>query len=161
MMIQIQLKLLLLEGLTKRKLVVHIIIMSMIIVIDFNYLSLTVMLIFLHSFATDSMGPLPLMEGEGRSLKVLGFTQNQRAAFVQILMRFILIVSLLLCLVSSFNLICLVPICWIISFAESITGLGLVILIGKNLLPAWNRRVMKKSWSINLTFSIYLLRIIF
>jgi len=82
------------------------------------------------------MGPLPLMEGEGRSLKVLGFTQNQRAAFVQILMRFILIVSLLLCLVSSFNLICLVPICWIISFAESITGLGLVILIGKNLLPA-------------------------
>ncbi|KAH1119521.1 hypothetical protein GLYMA_17G217300v4 [Glycine max] len=38
--------------------------------------------------ARDSMGPLPLMEGEGRSLKVLGFTQNQRAAFVQILMRF-------------------------------------------------------------------------
>lgn len=31
---------------------------------------------------------LPLMEGEGRSFRVLGFTQNQRLAFVQILMRF-------------------------------------------------------------------------
>ncbi|XP_027333357.1 CHD3-type chromatin-remodeling factor PICKLE [Abrus precatorius] len=36
----------------------------------------------------DSTEPLPLMEGEGKSLKVLGFNQNQRAAFVQILMRF-------------------------------------------------------------------------
>ncbi|KAJ8751693.1 hypothetical protein K2173_025859 [Erythroxylum novogranatense] len=36
----------------------------------------------------DSMEPIPLMEGEGRSFKVLGFNQNQRAAFVQILMRF-------------------------------------------------------------------------
>ncbi|KAL6212996.1 hypothetical protein ACLB2K_018211 [Fragaria x ananassa] len=36
----------------------------------------------------DSAEPLPLMEGEGRSFKVLGFNQNQRAAFVQILMRF-------------------------------------------------------------------------
>ncbi|KAA8518154.1 hypothetical protein F0562_015628 [Nyssa sinensis] len=36
----------------------------------------------------DSMEPLPLMEGEGRSFRVLGFNQNQRAAFVQILMRF-------------------------------------------------------------------------
>uniref|UniRef100_A0A2P2L869 Chromodomain helicase DNA binding protein n=1 Tax=Rhizophora mucronata TaxID=61149 RepID=A0A2P2L869_RHIMU len=32
--------------------------------------------------------PAPLMEGEGKSFKVLGFNQNQRAAFVQILMRF-------------------------------------------------------------------------
>ncbi|KAK4600631.1 hypothetical protein RGQ29_010329 [Quercus rubra] len=32
--------------------------------------------------------PPPLMEGEGRSFRVLGFNQNQRAAFVQILMRF-------------------------------------------------------------------------
>ncbi|KAL2518055.1 CHD3-type chromatin-remodeling factor PICKLE [Abeliophyllum distichum] len=32
--------------------------------------------------------PLPLMEGEGRSFRVLGFNQSQRAAFVQILMRF-------------------------------------------------------------------------
>lgn len=32
--------------------------------------------------------PLPLMEGEGRSFRVLGFNQNQRAAFVQVLMRF-------------------------------------------------------------------------
>lgn len=31
---------------------------------------------------------LPLMEGEGKSFRVLGFNQNQRAAFVQILMRF-------------------------------------------------------------------------
>ncbi|PIN15481.1 putative helicase [Handroanthus impetiginosus] len=30
----------------------------------------------------------PLMEGEGRYLRVLGFNQNQRAMFVQILMRF-------------------------------------------------------------------------
>ncbi|XP_044472362.1 CHD3-type chromatin-remodeling factor PICKLE-like isoform X2 [Mangifera indica] len=36
----------------------------------------------------DSMEPFPLMEGEGRSLRVLGFNQNQRAAFVQIMMRF-------------------------------------------------------------------------
>ncbi|XP_042503732.1 CHD3-type chromatin-remodeling factor PICKLE [Macadamia integrifolia] len=36
----------------------------------------------------DSMEPLPLMEGEGKSFRVLGFNQNQRAAFVQILMRF-------------------------------------------------------------------------
>ncbi|KAK7383461.1 hypothetical protein VNO78_29140 [Psophocarpus tetragonolobus] len=36
----------------------------------------------------DSMEPHPIMEGEGRSLKVLGFNQSQRAAFVQILMRF-------------------------------------------------------------------------
>lgn len=32
--------------------------------------------------------PRPLMEGEGRSFRVLGFSPNQRAAFVQILMRF-------------------------------------------------------------------------
>ncbi|XP_022642661.1 CHD3-type chromatin-remodeling factor PICKLE-like isoform X3 [Vigna radiata var. radiata] len=32
--------------------------------------------------------PLPLMEGQGKSLKVLGFSQNQRADFLQILMRF-------------------------------------------------------------------------
>ncbi|KAG5562931.1 hypothetical protein RHGRI_005610 [Rhododendron griersonianum] len=36
----------------------------------------------------NSAEPLPLMEGEGRSFRVLGFNQNQRAAFVQILMRF-------------------------------------------------------------------------
>ncbi|RDY08117.1 CHD3-type chromatin-remodeling factor PICKLE, partial [Mucuna pruriens] len=36
----------------------------------------------------DSTKSLPLMEGEGKSLKVLGFSQSQRAAFVQILMRF-------------------------------------------------------------------------
>uniref|UniRef100_A0A2C9UD31 CHD3-type chromatin-remodeling factor PICKLE n=1 Tax=Manihot esculenta TaxID=3983 RepID=A0A2C9UD31_MANES len=36
----------------------------------------------------DNMEPVPLMEGEGRSFRVLGFNQNQRAAFVQILMRF-------------------------------------------------------------------------
>ncbi|CAN4076911.1 unnamed protein product [Withania somnifera] len=36
----------------------------------------------------DSAEPLPLMEGEGRSFRVLGFNQSQRAAFVQILMRF-------------------------------------------------------------------------
>ncbi|CAA2968529.1 CHD3-type chromatin-remodeling factor PICKLE [Olea europaea subsp. europaea] len=36
----------------------------------------------------ETSGPLPLMEGEGRSFRVLGFNQRQRAAFVQILMRF-------------------------------------------------------------------------
>lgn len=50
------------------------------------------MLIIFHFemnyFAVDSAEPLPLMEGEGRSFKVLGFNQNQRAAFVQILMRY-------------------------------------------------------------------------
>lgn len=42
---------------------------------------------FWQLFAVDSMEPPPLMEGEGRSFRVLGFSQNQRAAFVQILMR--------------------------------------------------------------------------
>ncbi|KAJ7966246.1 CHD3-type chromatin-remodeling factor PICKLE [Quillaja saponaria] len=36
----------------------------------------------------DSTEPPPLMEGEGKSFRVLGFNQSQRAAFVQILMRF-------------------------------------------------------------------------
>ncbi|CAI0416517.1 unnamed protein product, partial [Linum tenue] len=36
----------------------------------------------------DNSEPIPLMEGEGRSFKVLGFNQNQRALFVQIIMRF-------------------------------------------------------------------------
>ncbi|KAJ4827142.1 hypothetical protein Tsubulata_024448 [Turnera subulata] len=36
----------------------------------------------------DNTEPIPLMEGEGRSFRVLGFNQNQRATFVQILMRF-------------------------------------------------------------------------
>ncbi|CAH9086176.1 unnamed protein product [Cuscuta europaea] len=36
----------------------------------------------------DTSEPLPLMEGEGRSFRVLGFNQSQRTAFVQILMRF-------------------------------------------------------------------------
>ncbi|XAR71032.1 DNA helicase [Bertholletia excelsa] len=36
----------------------------------------------------DNAEPLPLMQGEGRSFRVLGFNQNQRAAFLQILMRF-------------------------------------------------------------------------
>ncbi|XP_054798276.1 CHD3-type chromatin-remodeling factor PICKLE isoform X2 [Prosopis cineraria] len=36
----------------------------------------------------DSAEPLPLMEGEGKSFRVLGFNQSQRAQFVQILMRF-------------------------------------------------------------------------
>lgn len=44
----------------------------------------------MNSFAVDNMEPLPLMEGEGRSFRVLGFNQNQRAAFVQVLMRFTL-----------------------------------------------------------------------
>lgn len=35
-----------------------------------------------------SRDSLPLMEGEGKSFKVLGFNQNQRALFVQILMRY-------------------------------------------------------------------------
>lgn len=32
----------------------------------------------------------PLMEGEGKSFRVLGFNQSQRALFVQVLMRFAL-----------------------------------------------------------------------
>eukprot|EP01018_Ginkgo_biloba_P007663 Gb_18673 [translate_table: standard] len=36
----------------------------------------------------EAVEPPPLMEGEGKSFRVLGFTQNQRATFVQILMRF-------------------------------------------------------------------------
>ncbi|CAK8569972.1 unnamed protein product [Lathyrus sativus] len=38
--------------------------------------------------SADNTDPLPLMEGEGKSLRVLGFSQSQRAAFLQILMRF-------------------------------------------------------------------------
>jgi len=47
---------------------------------------LFVMLIF-NLLTADSTEPLPLMEGEGKAFRVLGFNQNQRAAFVQILMR--------------------------------------------------------------------------
>uniref|UniRef100_A0A1D1YBA8 CHD3-type chromatin-remodeling factor PICKLE n=1 Tax=Anthurium amnicola TaxID=1678845 RepID=A0A1D1YBA8_9ARAE len=36
----------------------------------------------------DNLEQLPLMEGEGKGFRVLGFNQGQRAAFVQILMRF-------------------------------------------------------------------------
>lgn len=39
--------------------------------------------------AGDNSEPLPLMEGEGRSLRVLGFNQNQRTAFVQLMMRLV------------------------------------------------------------------------
>ncbi|XP_057525140.1 CHD3-type chromatin-remodeling factor PICKLE-like isoform X2 [Amaranthus tricolor] len=38
--------------------------------------------------ARDGMEAYPLMEGEGKSFRVLGFNQSQRALFVQILMRF-------------------------------------------------------------------------
>ncbi|CAL0323181.1 unnamed protein product [Lupinus luteus] len=38
-----------------------------------------------HAISTE---PPPLMEGEGRSLRVLGFNQNQRAAFLQVMTRF-------------------------------------------------------------------------
>lgn len=36
----------------------------------------------------DGVDPFPLMEGEGKSFRVLGFNQSQRAVFVQVLMRF-------------------------------------------------------------------------
>ncbi|CAA7032933.1 unnamed protein product [Microthlaspi erraticum] len=36
----------------------------------------------------DNSEPTPLMEGEGRSFRVLGFNQSQRAIFVQTLMRY-------------------------------------------------------------------------
>lgn len=39
------------------------------------------------TFAVDSAEPHALMEGEGRSFRVRGFNQNQRAAFLQLLMR--------------------------------------------------------------------------
>jgi len=55
------------------------------IILEFIYLSLTVMLIY--TLAADNTNPPPLMEGEGRSLKVLGYTQRQRASFLQTLMR--------------------------------------------------------------------------
>ncbi|XP_020686638.1 CHD3-type chromatin-remodeling factor PICKLE isoform X2 [Dendrobium catenatum] len=40
------------------------------------------------TFAVDLAEPHALMEGEGRSFRVRGFNQNQRAAFLQLLMRF-------------------------------------------------------------------------
>lgn len=62
----------------------YLLIISLMIM-DFIYLFLTVMLIYI--LAADNTDPLPLMEGEGKSLRVLGFSQSQRAAFLQILMR--------------------------------------------------------------------------
>lgn len=38
--------------------------------------------------SSETPGPTPLIQGEGKSLKILGFNRKQRAAFVQILMRF-------------------------------------------------------------------------
>ena len=43
----------------------------------------------MFALAVDTVEPPPLMEGEGKSFKVLGFSQSQRATFVQILMRFV------------------------------------------------------------------------
>ncbi|WVZ18111.1 hypothetical protein V8G54_005433 [Vigna mungo] len=57
---------------------------------------LFVMLIF-NLLTADSTEPLPLMEGEGKAFRVLGFNQNQRAAFVQILMRFLSLYSVFIC----------------------------------------------------------------
>lgn len=62
----------------------YLLIISLMIM-DFIYLSLTVILIYI--LAADNMEPLPLLEGKGKSLRVLGFSQSQRAAFLQILMR--------------------------------------------------------------------------
>lgn len=44
----------------------------------------------LKVISVDNSEPTPLMEGEGRSFRVLGFNQNQRAIFVQTLMRYLL-----------------------------------------------------------------------
>ncbi|XP_047326657.1 CHD3-type chromatin-remodeling factor PICKLE-like [Impatiens glandulifera] len=41
-----------------------------------------------ETFTVDSLESIPLMEGEGKSLKIMGFNQNQRDTFVKILMRF-------------------------------------------------------------------------
>ncbi|XP_055812913.1 uncharacterized protein LOC129882569 isoform X2 [Solanum dulcamara] len=40
------------------------------------------------TLAVDSFAPLSLMEGKGKSFRVLEFNQSQRASFVKILMRF-------------------------------------------------------------------------
>lgn len=46
---------------------------------------------FLTNFAVDNVESIPLMEGEGKSFRVRGFNQSQRASFVQILMRPVLL----------------------------------------------------------------------
>ncbi|KAI3691207.1 hypothetical protein L2E82_49427 [Cichorium intybus] len=43
---------------------------------------------FSWNYTFDNAELLPLMEGEGRAFRVLGFNQSKRAQFVQILMRF-------------------------------------------------------------------------
>jgi chromodomain-helicase-DNA-binding protein 4 len=80
----------------------------------------------------DSTEPLPLMEGEGKAFRVLGFNQNQRAAFVQILMRLFSILSLFIELKKSVFL----EISDVYLTLCYITGSGLVTLIGRSLLPA-------------------------
>lgn len=44
--------------------------------------------VLLYFVLVDTSEKLPLMEGEGKYLRVLGFNQNQRGVFVQILMRY-------------------------------------------------------------------------
>jgi len=100
--------------------------------IDLDYLTLTDVNIHSNLLAADSTEPLPLMEGEGKAFRVLGFNQSQRAAFVQILMRLFYTSFLCIELMKWFFLAAsavYLTLCYI-------AGLGLVILIGKSLLRA-------------------------
>lgn len=99
---------------------------------DPDYLTLTDVNIHSNLLAADSTEPLPLMEGEGKAFRVLGFNQSQRAAFVQILMRLFYILFLCIELMKWFFL-AVSPVYLTLCY---ITGLGLVILIGKSLLRA-------------------------
>lgn len=101
-------------------------------------------------FSVDNSEPTPLMEGEGRSFRVLGFNQSQRAIFVQTLMRYLLSNKAfrqqkLFCLNFTFfsldasNIIPSLVLHRIYKFfrlAKKIAGMELAITIGRSLFLA-------------------------
>lgn len=52
-------------------------------------------MIFLLQFEVNMTGePPPLLEGDGKDLRVLGFNHKQRSVFVHVLMRYVLSVDI-------------------------------------------------------------------
>lgn len=78
------------------------------------------------------------MEGEGKSLRVLGFAQTQRTIFVQALMRYIVFLirssKLCFCVCQSIS----IPSVYANKFSspKQFTGTELVTMIGRSLFLA-------------------------
>ena len=87
-------------------------------------------------FTVDNAELLPLMEGEGKAFRVLGFNQSQRAQFVQILTRSSLFVATINDFFKDVMIWSIWFFCSSIDCVKYISDLVLETLIGLNLLPA-------------------------